>query len=156
LAGKNESVKAGSNFLLQQKWVSEGGNKNFSSESKFSAYAEPRAATLALKVAKGFLKEKGKEKKRKIALITDHSAIVFSQRNFSSFYSGFSLNYFLNELFLFAYQDEDEVDFYFVEGNKNLADGPSRNFCDVKNHELHVQACETQLPNLDTFFHPHV
>ena len=151
----NNSVRAECNFLLQQKW-NEETSSSFASFQKFSAYAEPRAATIAIKTAKRLLKEKGKHSGRKIACITDHSAIVFSQRNYSSFYGGFSLNFFLNELFLSAYGDEDCVHFFYVVGNENLADGPSRNLSNISSNEIRIQRSETQIPPLKNFFYPHL
>jgi hypothetical protein len=112
--------------VVQQRWPQV---RDFGS----STVAEPSAAASMLRIAKLLPAAQGPAKK--IAVITDHQAIVTGQRRTWSNSGGFcSGNFFLNSLYLEAYgasnspDNAHDVQFFFVPGEANVADPLSRHF----------------------------
>ena len=89
-----------------------------------SAHAEPKAATEVLR----YLKQRNAiTATSHVAIITDHRAMVSGQRQYRSGYKGFSTSGPLNEFFSELYDNTlTRRDVFYVEGELNPADGPSR------------------------------
>ena len=143
-AGWGAYVKQGATTkLLIQGW---------SSRQLHSAHAEPRAATAVLQWLKT------QKPLGHIALVTDHSAMPMGQRRWWSGYCGFSPAHPLNELFLALYGSDDlsayRRDIFFVEGEKNPADGPSRRA--LIGQPLTISEADIVFPDLSAFTHPYM
>eukprot|EP00796_Vickermania_ingenoplastis_P000370 gene369-gene315 len=95
--------------------------------AQHSAHAEPRAAQLAL----GQLVREGLPDGARVALVTDHEAIVHAQRRANGF-GGIGRGYSLNKLFEYVhdlwYRNGIEVTFFQISGPSNPADTLSRVF----------------------------
>eukprot|EP00796_Vickermania_ingenoplastis_P007757 gene7757-gene6129 len=122
----------------QQKWERSFFNRNspYSAglvrnrgffNAQHSAHAEPRAAQLAL----GQLVREGLPDGARVALATDHEAIVHAQRRANGF-GGIGRGYSLNKLFEYVhdlwYRNGIEVTFFQISGPSNPADTLSRVF----------------------------
>jgi len=123
--------------------------------ARHSAHAEPRAAQLALRQ----LIMDGLPDGTKVALVTDHFAIVHAQRRSNGF-GGIGRGYALNRLFEYVYDlvhhNRIEVHFFHIHGPCNPADTLSRDF-GVKATEGTVVkgfAPSTVLPALSCTFSP--
>lgn len=99
-------------------------------------------------LVKEFLKDRGTNKR--IALVTDHAAIAFAQRNWRTGFGGFSFSYYLNLFFSKGYDEGWSAEVFYVQGTLNPADGPSRS------PSFLFTATETEFafPNLRSFYHP--
>ena len=87
-----------------------------------SAHAEPKAATELI----AWLELVGIPKNARVAIITDHIALVSAQRKYDSNYRGFSAAYFLNAFYEKAYDTFANVDLFHVPGLDNPVDKASR------------------------------
>lgn len=129
----------GKSYLLKQAWTK---------EHKHSAHSEPTAVARCLKwvyLLGGI---------RKICVVTDHIALVTGQKRWESSNGGFSSAFHLNEAFRMAYNLFDRTEFFYVEGTKNPADGPSRD--DKNTYELKVEMLEeTTSWNIHEYEHPY-
>jgi hypothetical protein len=120
----------------------------------FSAHAEPSAALEAVEWAR---RRRG-GRLGHVAVVTDHFAMASGQRRWWSGYAGFSPAYPLNRFFETIYGADDlgafRRDVFYVEGEKNIADGPSRSV-DI-GQPLTVSAAPNSLfPDVRTFWHPY-
>ena len=138
-----------SSFCLKKLW------SNKFSLMKHSAAAEPRALNCCISFVKDFFKKQNDcNNNKRIAVVTDHAAVVYGQRQWFSFYGGFSLSFFLNSLFLNSYSDGFATEFFYVAGELNPADGPSR---DPSNSlSLSVSPSSFCFPSLSLFYHPFI
>lgn len=157
---------AGTTMTYQQRW-----NREFYDEvgppepgwilnsgffnAQHSAHAEPRAAELAIQQEV----RRGMRDGARIALVTDHEAIVHAQRRTNGF-GGIGRGYSLNRLFEYVYNLEFERDirvtFFYISGPSNPADALSRNFGDESANGMVVwkPAPTTMLPSLNWTFSP--
>lgn len=98
--------------------------------ARHSAHAEPRAARHTLEYLVASL---GIPEGSKIALVTDHYAIVHAQRQLNGF-GGIGRGLALNTLYEYTHdlwtRKKIEVTFFYVQGPLNPADTLSRNFGD--------------------------
>lgn len=123
--------------------------------AQHSAHAEPRAAEILLRQ----LVSSGMEKGSKVAIITDHIAIVHAQRRTNGF-GGIGRGYTLNKLFEYVHNLDFyygiEVTFFHLSGKLNPADTISRSFGDEAEHGgvLCFPAPQTQLPLLCSTYSP--
>lgn len=96
--------------------------------AKHSAHAEPRAAQLLLRQLMDVHKMPDGSR---IALVTDHRAIVVAQKHLNGF-GGIGRGFTLNKLYEYAYdlwyERNIDVVFFYVAGPENPADALSRNF----------------------------
>lgn len=124
--------------LLQQRWRD---------TLRFSAWAEPRAVHRCLRHLS--LREKPP---RRIAVVTDHIAIVSGQSRWTSRFAGFSASWFLNSAYKAA-AAFDRVEFFYIKGAENPADAASREVSagfDLIEKRIDPLA----LPALATLYHP--
>eukprot|EP00796_Vickermania_ingenoplastis_P011493 gene11493-biopygen8344 len=95
--------------------------------AQHSAHAEPRAVELVLRQ----IMREDEPSGAKVAVITDHEAIVHAQRRSNGF-GGIGRGYALNKLFEYVYDlwyhRAIEVTFFFLSGKANPADSISRSF----------------------------
>lgn len=126
--------------------------------ARFSAHSEPRAAHLMLK---HLVEKEGLPNGSRIALITDHFAIVHAQRKLNG-YGGIGRGYALNRLFEYVHDlwtsRGVDVVFFYVTGVTNPADDFSRNF-GVRNGRNDLQltvanADHLELPSIKSTFSP--
>ena len=113
---------------------------------RHSAHAEPIGATELLR----WVRNKGA---KKIALVTDHNAMVWGQKRPISGKGGFSKAFFLNSLFQELY-DNGGGQVFYVEGEHNPADKPSRGNRlgdPLSARQIH----EMTFPSLAEFKHPY-
>jgi hypothetical protein len=110
-----------------------------------SAWAEPRGATEIVRL----LRSRGM---RRIAVVSDHVALAQGQRKPLSGNNGFSRSFWLNEFYRALY-DGGDGEVFFVEGQLNLADTPSRNTM-LGDRRWHVAPYSGMFPSLHNFFHP--
>ena len=108
-----------------------------------SAHAEPMAVKAILAWTKA-------QKARRLAVVTDHIALVQGQRQWWSGYNGFSLAYPLNAAYQEAYADA-ETEFFYVEGEKNPADHPSRS---TQATTITVTPSNIVFPQVSEYHHP--
>ena len=88
----------------------------------------------------------------RVAIVTDHSAIVWAQNKWESDFGGVGRGLHLNSLYRFV--GGRRVDFFFVPGNRNIVDGPSRR---VSRYEkISWRVVSLQFPRLAEFFHPYL
>ena len=103
------------------KYISKGQGAWGKTDMKASSKAEPLGVERALKF---FSKEISHLEKGDIAVLTDHHNLVHAQR------AVFTHSFYYNELFMFIEKFEKEVDrkvnLFFIEGERNGADGLSR------------------------------
>lgn len=121
---------------------------------RFSAHAEPLAATLAVRWAKSrFKSDVGR-----IAVVTDHAALALKQRSHETHNGGFSRNWYLNQFYneLYDEANTDRNDVFYVEGPNNPADSPSRSTAIGDSH-VYVERVsqDFRMPDLRLLFHPH-
>ena len=119
-----------------------------------SATSEPTAVCRVLSWIKKqpFFINCSEKKHPRCAVVTDHIALVTGQRRWRSNNGGFSAAWALNSAFLQS-QDGMSTDFFYVEGEHNIADGPSR---DPTNREdLSVTDAKILIPSLKQFWHPY-
>ncbi|SYZ68512.1 hypothetical_protein [Leishmania braziliensis MHOM/BR/75/M2904] len=97
-------------------------------QARYSAHAEPRAAQLMLR---HLVEHHRVPNGARIALATDHRAIVIAQKHLNGF-GGIGRGYALNKLFEYTYDlwynRGIDVVFFYVEGARNPADAYSRHF----------------------------
>lgn len=117
----------------------------------FSAHAEPRAAKAALQ----WVRQQGPL--GHVAVVTDHRALATGQRRWWSGYAGFSSAFPLNDFYAELYGEDDLAvfrrDVFFVEGEKNVADGPSRAV--VVGDGLSARHPDIAFPDVSVFAHPY-
>lgn len=124
-------------------------------DAHHSAHAEPRAASLIIRQ----LIQLGIPDGSRIALVTDHIAIVHAQRRVNGF-GGIGRGYALNRLFELVhdlwFHKNIQVTFFHLSGNVNPADSLSRYFGDIAEHGglISFPANDTQLPLLSATFSP--
>jgi len=120
-------------------------------ETAHSAHSEPMAAIAALQWAR---RHGGTGH---TAVVSDHRALALAQRRWWSGYGGFSaahrLNDFFSELYGTGPLDVLRLDVFFVEGTKNIADGPSRSV--AVGAPLEVLPADIDFPNIAAFEHPY-
>ena len=137
--------REGRTYALQAGW---------SARLQHSAHAEPHAGSEILRWCRKSFGPLGN-----VCFVTDHQAIVGSQRcwesNFGGHSSAFPLNNFFTE-FYFDGKGKDGVadrrDVMFVDGTSNIADPLSR-ACRV-GEGLSVTEVEFAFPHLSSLFHP--
>ena len=121
----------------------------WSSQNHHSANSEPKAALAALKWACF------QHQASHIAVVSDHRALATGQRRWWSSYGGFSNNYWLNA-FYEAFYDADlsqcRRDVFYVAGEANPADGPSRSV--VVGEPLSSRVATSLFPDVAHFDHP--
>ncbi|CAD2217442.1 hypothetical protein, conserved [Angomonas deanei] len=131
-------------------------NERGLTNSRHSAHAEPRAISVLLTamMEKGLL-----QPKMRLAIATDHYAIVAAQRKLNGF-GGIGRGYALNKLYELCnsllVEQAISVTFFYVIGSLNPADTLSRNFGVGDNKDLVWQkdAIQTRLPNLGRLYCP--
>ena len=119
--------------------------QRFANEMRHSARAEPKAVELAIAWAK-------QQGAKRIAMVTDHIALVQGQRRWWSGYGGSSTAYYLNNAYKEAYTEAD-TEFYYVEGTSNPADQPSRT---TTSTTLTISGCNSTFPQVGDFLHPFI
>jgi hypothetical protein len=129
---------SGRMVTLQQKWPA---------RISHSAHAEPRAAEAAVRWARS---QPGCANAR-VALITDHVALVTGQRRWHSNFSGFSTSYYLNHFYDTLYANGGGEVFH-VDGERNEADQLSRD--PNASYTLTVREASTTFRELDSVTHP--
>lgn len=136
-------------FCLKKLW-----NIKDKTTMKHSASAEPRALNCCISYIKNVFarNEPSNKNNKKIAVVTDHAAVAYGQRQWYSFYGGFSLSFFLNSFFLNAYSDGFCTEVFYVQGELNPADGPSRDPSNT--FSLSVSPSSFCFPSLSNFYHP--
>ena len=88
----------------------------------------------------------------RIAVVTDHMAIVTAQRRWYSSHGGFATGFHLNGCFEEAYSG-CSTEFFYVHGELNIADAPSRQT--GLDAGLRVRAANVNFPTLHHFSHPY-
>lgn len=165
--------RGGEPYTLRQKWVNEVGEQAYprrsltsatksldhagASKEKFqarhSAHSEPRAVWTLLKYL-GLSKD---ARPMKIAIATDHQAIVEAQRKengFGGIGRGFELEglyNLVNELF---HTHDVKITFFYVRGELNPADPISRDFTGVKDGNIVRRPTDARLPSLRNTYCP--
>lgn len=94
--------------------------QSFERVMKYSAHAEPLAASKALAWIKATIPAV-----RRVALVSDHAALASAQRRPGGG-GGHSNAFFLNSALAAAYQKFDDCQIYHIPGEANPADLPSR------------------------------
>jgi len=123
-------------------------------QQKYSAHAEPRAVLECLKL----LDETGRlPNGSRVALVTDHVAIVLAQRK-SNGYGGIGRGGSLNLLYEWVYNAMFErgivVQFFYVPGPQNPADTLSRQFSQEGSLLLEWDGVNVDVPFLRTTYCP--
>jgi hypothetical protein len=124
--------------------VSKGWDRAF----KHSAWAEPLAARLLIQLTRSW-------GLRRLAVVTDHEAMPRSQRRPWSGNGGFSLAFYLNDVFRTAYLDGDSCQFFTVPGDRNPSDRLSRSRSVGDSAWRISPAVDKSFPPLSSFFHPY-
>ena len=75
-----------------------------------------------------------------------------AQRRWQTAHGGFSAAYPLNAFFAAFYAENARRDVFFVDGESNLADGPSRG--NRLGQEVRVRTSAIAMPALAAFSHP--
>ena len=116
---------------------------------RMSAHAEPIAATEAIRWARTHGAQGN------VAVVTDHEAMAKGQRRWWSGHGGFSSAYPINEFFVELYNTHPDAQVFFVDGARNIADGPSRG--NQLGHGLRWGTLRGsfQFPDLKSFVHPY-
>ena len=119
-------------------------------EMLHSAHSEPYAARDALQWART------QQPLGHAAVVTDHQALATGQRRWHSAYAGFSSAFHLNDFFAELYGADDlgstRRDVFFVDGVRNVADGPSRSV--GVRESLSVRPANIVFPDVSSFVHP--
>ena len=135
-------------FVIRQSWKS---------KMVASASAEPKAVTSVINIIDRLLPGS-----QRLAIVTDHEAMVTGQRRPYSAYGGFSFGYFLNEAFCKAYDTVDgkarSAQFFHVVGSDNIMDSLSRDTSNPLEPEI-LSADASKLVtrgvlSLHGYFHP--
>ena len=133
-------------WIVQRKWT-----KEEKSYCRHSAAAEPKGAEECIR----WWLEKTSGKPGKVALVSDHHAIMNAQRNPKTGYGGVGYGLELNRLYQTANEctGVSAVHFFYVPGESNLADALSRNLppemdCTTKVRQTYWEA----LPPLSSFY----
>ena len=113
-----------------------------------SAWAEPKAATTFLE----WLLQQGLAGAR-VAIVGDHIAMASAQRRNATGNGGFSGGYYLNEFFATLYRNFSSPEVFYVEGELNAADRPSR--MNRLGDRLKITPCDYHF-DLEQFHHPTV
>lgn len=121
--------------------------KRFAKTAKFSAHAEPMAATEILDWVK-----KHRPMYKKIALVTDHKALALGQMRWWTGFGGHSTAYHINEAFK---RINNFAQVFYVEGHKNIcdADSRSREAREAKTHK--IIECNESWEKLEQYEHPY-
>ena len=115
---------------------------------RYSAHAEPTAAKEALRWARA------QGATGRTAVITDHIALPLGQRKFWNRFGGFSNAWPVNDFFAELYDMDGDAQVFYVEGAKNVADGPSRG--NTLGQQILVKKLQSfAFPDLATFNHPY-
>lgn len=121
-------VDSGRVIMISQRWASGCFSASGSStqlDFDHSATAEPTAVVYAVRWLTNFCREQ-KIYIGNLAIVTDHEPIVTAQRRTWSGNGGYGHGWPLNECFLAAYAQPYRVQFFWIAGHLNPADGPSR------------------------------
>eukprot|EP00331_Platyophrya_macrostoma_P002314 CAMPEP_0176411614 /NCGR_PEP_ID=MMETSP0127-20121128/3699_1 /TAXON_ID=938130 /ORGANISM="Platyophrya macrostoma, Strain WH" /LENGTH=536 /DNA_ID=CAMNT_0017791219 /DNA_START=387 /DNA_END=1997 /DNA_ORIENTATION=+ len=152
------------NTIYQQKWTNilkgevrkierTKGNDDASPTyftTHHSAHAEPWAIKTLLSY---LLRTEPNIKHKRIAVITDHQAIVFSQKK-DNLYGGIGKGFALNSLFMIA-NLFPSISFFYIAGENNPADVFSRTFDpDMREGQIKVSHSATTLPLLKNTYCP--
>ncbi len=141
--------------LYQKMWINnigqeitykEGGETKYFT-AKHSAFAEPSAILVLLQHLVS-LQRLG----RKVAVVTDHFAIVQAQRKRNG-YGGIGRGEALNSLYAFCNSIPHSVFFFYISGPQNPADHASRNFMEAS-ERVYESDISIALPFLDQTFSP--
>ncbi|MDP3759317.1 MAG: hypothetical protein Q8R01_02220, partial [Ramlibacter sp.] len=119
-----------------------------------SATAEPRAVSRVF----GWLREAlgvgiSAATAARIAVVTDHDAMARGQRRWCSGFGGFSLAHALNEAFRAMHGPHLETEVFYVPGECNIADGPSRDPTPAT--AIDVRSVALVFPSLAGCHHPY-
>ena len=123
----------------------------FSRFMGFSAQSEPIAATEIINWLRNEMGCRGR-----IAVITDHIAMVTAQRRPISGNGGFSLAYHLNNFFIALYGSDGSLqgDVFHVDGHANPTDPLSRSTI-VGQRRSVIVVSDVNIPPLTAFMHPY-
>lgn len=121
--------------------------KRFERQIKFSAHAEPAAATEILKI----IKDKYKEVER-AALVTDHKALAMGQKRWWTGFGGHSTAFFINEAFK---QINNYAEVFHVDGEHNITDTDSRSMEARECKEIKIIECDEKWYGLENVSHPY-
>ncbi|MDP3762438.1 MAG: hypothetical protein Q8R01_18190 [Ramlibacter sp.] len=124
--------------LLQQRW---------SVRMSRSAHAEPRAALETLR----WIVRQGSA--GRIAIVTDHVALATGQRRWWSAFGGFGRSFWINQLYDELYSVSPHAEIFFVSGELNPADAPSRD--PTARLDLTARDVDAVFPALVNFSHPY-
>ena len=127
--------------------LTEGWQEEDESFAGFSASSEPQAVLRTLAWIFPRISANGR-----IAIVTDHSAIVWAQNKWESDFGGVGRGWHLNSLYRF--QAHRMVDYFYVHGDRNIVDGPSRSV--VRGQKLRWIEKSLQFPRLSEFSHPYL
>lgn len=110
----------------EQYEVKAGWRKGYNGSTDFSTGFSARAEPTGILEGIRFLLEKGfVSKGDKVAVVTDHEAIVNRQEKWFSRTGGFSSAFHLNEVYRVPRESGLECIFFYVQGECNIADVPS-------------------------------
>jgi ubiquitin C-terminal hydrolase len=122
--------------------------KGWRAYNAHSAWAEPIAAREAVLLARSY-------GARRLAVITDHSALAHAQRRPITGNGGFSKAFYLNEFFRVLYADGQTNNVFWVDGLSNRADAPSRATM-VGDTNWHIHSLRNRIaPELQHLLLPH-
>lgn len=133
----------GTVWLLRKGWRTQ--------HMRFSASAEPWAAREAI------LWAKSKGPLGNLALVVDHQAIASGQRRWWDAFKGFSAAFPLNALFFELYAESSfpplRRDVFYVKGELNIADAPSRDV--AVGEPFSAAPVSMTFPDVALFDHPY-
>ena len=138
--GAYAKMRNGGVYQIRRAWTE---------HKRMSAHAEPIAATEAIRWARAHGAQGN------IAIVTDHEAMAKGQRRWWSGHGGFSSAYPINEFFVELYNENPDAQVFFVDGARNIADGPSRG--NQLGHGLRWSKVHDSFlfPDLKSFVHPY-
>jgi hypothetical protein len=147
------NTKGGTVHSVRQNWT-EG--------LQYSAHAEPKAVSRLLEWLHRNLRLFGlpasasDNSQVRLAIVTDHDAIVNGQRRWYSRNGGFSSAYELNQCYVDAYREEGwRVEFFAVQGTANIADALSRD-TSRPTYTIVLEEADVVFPALSCFRHPYL
>tara|TARA_B110000093_G_scaffold168994_1_gene196568 strand:+ start:87 stop:3518 length:3432 start_codon:yes stop_codon:yes gene_type:complete len=125
--------------------------QGFRNPIKHSAWSEPIGAA---EIVEWVRKELPPDRQR-LAVVTDHIAMVTAQRRPGSGHGGFSMSYHLNRFFNVLYTGfSDRADVFHVEGTKNITDLTSRSVR-LNDPRRIIDRSDVTFPPLSDFAHPY-
>jgi hypothetical protein len=114
-----------------------------------SAWSEPLGATEMLRTIKE------KFGMGHIAVVSDHHALTGAQRRPISGNAGFSAAFYLNSFYECLYEFDPNAHIFYVEGEQNPADDPSRS-SDLHDPLLMEKCAINTFPPLNSFENPYI